>query len=66
MKTEDDNKQFEQSVHQLFDSIENRFPGVTEGMRVLNMSYTEYLAILQSSQSPTSFASNGTLMSVEK
>jgi hypothetical protein len=65
-KDKDDDKQFEESVHKLFDSIEKEFPGVAEGMRALNMSYTEYLAILQSSQTPTSFASNGTVMAIEK
>ena len=67
MEKEAADTQFEQSVQELFESIEKEFPGVAEGMRVLNMSYTEYLAILQSSQPPTSFVSNGTaLMTVEK
>ncbi len=62
----EDNKQFEQSVQKLFESIERDFPGVSEGMRVLNMSYSDYLAILQSSQPTTSFVANGTVMAVHK
>jgi hypothetical protein len=58
----EDPKQFEQSVTELFKTIDQEFPGVTEGMRVLNMSCSDYLAILQNSQPPTSFASNGTVI----
>ncbi len=57
----EDPKQFEQEVTELFKTIESEFPGVTEGMRVLNMSYNEYLSILQNSQPPTSFVANGTV-----
>jgi hypothetical protein len=58
----EDPKQFEQSVTELFKTIETEFPGVAEGMRVLNMSHNEYLAILQNSQPPTSFTTNGTIL----
>jgi hypothetical protein len=57
-----EDKQFEQRVKELFCTIEQEFPGVTEGMRVLNMSYKDYLAILQSSQPVTSFTTNGTIV----
>jgi hypothetical protein len=62
-KMADDPKQFEQNVRELFDAIEKQFPGVSEGMRVLNMSYKDYLAILESSRPATSFAANGTSIS---
>lgn len=58
--------EFEQSVKTLFESIEKRFPGVAEGMRVLNMSYADYLTILQNSQTPTSFSASGTVIPLEK
>ena len=58
----EDSKQLEHNVTELFKKIETDFPGVAEGMRVLNMSYTQYLTILQNSQPPTSFAANGTVI----
>lgn len=65
-KEENDNKKFEQGVHNLFDSIEKEYPGVGEGMRALNMSYNDYLTILQNAQVPTSFSANGTVIVIEK
>jgi hypothetical protein len=55
-------KQFEQQVTELFKTIDSQYPGVAEGIRVLNMSYSDYLTILQNSQAPTSFAANGTII----
>jgi hypothetical protein len=55
-------KQFEQEVAELFKTIDSQFPGVAEGIRLLNMSYNEYLTILQNSQPPTSFTANGTVI----
>jgi hypothetical protein len=55
-------KQLEQDVTTLFNRIENEFPGVAEGMRVLNMSYADYLTILQSAQPATSFSTNGSVV----
>jgi hypothetical protein len=68
MENEMEKKQaeFEQSVKGLFDSIEKQFPGVAEGMRVLNMSYVDYLTILQNSQAPTSFSASGTAVPTER
>jgi hypothetical protein len=56
----EDVQKFEQDVAALFKKVETEFPGVTEGMRVLNMSYREYLAILQSSQPTPSITASGT------
>ncbi|MGD0793281.1 MAG: hypothetical protein ABR920_16050 [Terriglobales bacterium] len=58
----EESKQFEEEVTELFKTIDNQFPGVAEGIRVLNMSYSDYLTILQNSQPPTSFAANGTVI----
>ena len=58
----EDSKQLEQNVAEMFKTIEAEFPGVTEGLRVLNLSYNDYLTILQNSQPPTSFAANGTVV----
>jgi hypothetical protein len=66
MENQAESNQFEQSVRQLFDSIEKEYPGVAEGMRALNMSYTDYLTILQNAQVPTSFSANGTVMTIDK
>ena len=51
-----------QDVTELFKQIEKEFPGVAEGLRVLNMSYADYLTILQSSQLGSSFVANGTII----
>ena len=66
MENETEGKQFKQGVRQLFESIEKDYPGVGEGMRALNMSYNDYLAILQNAQVPTSFSANGTVLVIEK
>jgi hypothetical protein len=58
----DESKQLEDKVKELFKTIDSQFPGVAEGIRVLNMSYNEYLTILQNSQPPTSSAANGTMI----
>lgn len=58
-----DPKQFEQNVKALFDTIEKQYPGVSDGMRVLNMSYKDYLTILENSQPASSFTGNGTFVS---
>ena len=64
MENEAGTNQLEQEVRELFQSIEHQFPGVSEGMRVLNMSYNDYLAILQNSQPPISFSASGTVMAI--
>jgi len=61
-KNEAKNEQFDQSVKQFFESMEKTHPGLAEGMRVLNMSYNDYMTILQNSQAPVSFATNGAVM----
>jgi hypothetical protein len=58
--------EFEQRVRSLFESIEEQFPGVAEGMRVLNMSQADYLTILQNSQAPMSVSASGTFIPAEK
>ncbi len=58
----EESKELEQKVAELFKTIDSQFPGVAEGIRVLNMSYSEYLTILQNSQPPTSFVANGTVI----
>lgn len=55
-------KPFEENVKDLFKTIDEQFPGVAEGLRVLNMSYSEYMTILQNSQPPSSSVTNGTTL----
>lgn len=60
-KRQEQSGQFDKGVHELFTALESAYPGVAESMRTLNMSYNEYLTILQNAQIPVSFSASGTV-----
>ena len=48
----------EQAINELFARMETEYPEIVSAMRVLNVSYGQYIAMLEAATQPTTVTSN--------
>jgi predicted patatin/cPLA2 family phospholipase len=54
----------EQEVRAYFEQLEREYPQLIEAMRVMNISYQQYLAALRALQQQSSFSTSSTQLTL--
>lgn len=54
----------EQEIRQLFSRMEQEYPELVQAMQVLNVSYNQYLAMLEAATQPTTVTGNSATLAL--